>query len=40
MADSDRQGEIDLTLCSSTTQFSDFLRLLANNAAPDININQ
>lgn len=32
---SDRLGEIDLTLCSSTTQFSDLLRLLANNAAPE-----
>jgi len=31
---SERLGEIDLTLCSSTIQFSDLLRLFANNAAP------
>lgn len=34
MFGSDRLGEIDLTLCSSTIQFSDRLRRLANNAAP------
>lgn len=40
MVGSEMLGEIDLTLYSSTTQFSDRLRLLANNAAPELYINK